>query len=147
MNPPPPWLALLAGLPPEARPTRRPVVPASMADRPEAEAVAGWYSLIVDLSIPREGYRVTMATLDGTTLLSGSDMVYRMTPEANVMESLGGRFEADGTFRGTHWYCVLEPGAEEHTDPGSFTPREPSPAEARALRALLDDVCRRDPVS
>jgi hypothetical protein len=118
-----------------------------MAGRPEAEAVAGWYSLIIDLSSPSVGHRVTMATLDGDLLLSGSDMVYRMTPEANLMESLGGRFEPDGSFRGTHWYCVLEPGAEEHAQPGNFPPRKPSAGEARALRALLDELCRRHPLT
>lgn len=107
--------------------------------------MAGWYSLVLDLSVPCEGGRVIMATLDGTTLLSGSDMVYRTTEAANIMESLGGRFEPDGSFRGTHWDCVTEPGLEERTEPGSFTPREPTPGEAQALRVLLDELCRRAP--
>jgi hypothetical protein len=145
----PPWLALLAELPPDARPTRRPVVPESVVIPPEAASMANWYSLVLDLSVPCEGGRVIMATLDGAdgTLLSGSDMVYRTTPEANISESLGGRFEPDGTFRGTHWDGITEPGLDERTEPGSFTPRDPTPEEARSLRALLDELCRRAPSS
>lgn len=145
MTPVPPWLSLLAGLPPDAKPARHPVVSEAGAHLPEAGSAAGWYSLVLDLSLPGSGLRVVIATLDGNTLLSGSDMVYRQTAEANIMENVGGRFEPDGRFRGTHWRGVFPPGVEEGFQPNWFTPRAPTDEEGQTLRALLDELCRRSP--
>ncbi|HEX8029842.1 MAG TPA: hypothetical protein VF491_15320, partial [Vicinamibacterales bacterium] len=59
-------------------------------------------------------------------------------------ESIGGRFEVDGSFRGTHWTSMLETSPDE--DEGvtrSAERRPPSNEEIAALRRLIDDVLGR----
>jgi len=60
-------------------------------------------------------------------------------------ESVGGRIEADGTFRGTRWRSVgIEPvGADEPQF--ESTPSEPSAADAESIKALVAEVMRRRP--
>ncbi len=142
--PPASWQALLAPLPADARPWRAPV-----DERGHASTLAGWENVVLELSAGADGMRVVHATTDERGVLrSGSDMVMRRVAAAGggvvwEHESLGGRFEDDGTFHGTRWHGT---GPD---DPDAEGP-PPDPAAANAdegaeLRALLVEVLRRAP--
>src|SRR6185436_1688336 len=140
----PDWLALLSPLPDDATPQRKLVASPEQVAAGTDGPIAGWYSLIVYLSEPAYGLRHVHLTLDAAgTLLSGGDgvMFVRETTadglEATLTEhhSVGGRFEADGSFRGTHWVSVLEtkPGEDEGVT-RSAEHRPPTDEEVAALR-------------
>jgi hypothetical protein len=70
------WHALFAPLPPDAVPRRTPVLPPELAQTEHAAAIAGWDSLVVDLSDPPNGGRVVDVVLDGADRpISASDHV------------------------------------------------------------------------
>jgi hypothetical protein len=119
-----------------------------------AGPIAGWHSITVNLSEPDFGLRHVQITLDEQgQLLAGGDFVMfvrETTPdggEATVTdhESIGGRFEEDGDFRGTHWKATLETSADE--DESSVTRsaqhRRPSADEIAELKRIIDDVLNR----
>lgn len=152
--PAPSWLSLLSPLPPDSAVQRKLVASPEMVADGTDGPIAGWYTLTVYLSEPEYGLRHVHLTLDAEgTLLSGGDhvmFVRETTPDgldATLTEhhSLGGRFEADGSFRGTHWLSVLEtaPGADEGVT-RSADHRPPSDDEIAALRAIVEDVLRRE---
>ena len=132
----PPWLALLAPLPAGALPRRGP------------GGLADWRSIMLDLSAGPAGLRVVQVLVDGRgELLSASDHVLLRTPgDAPVwvrQESLGGRFNDDATFGGTHWVVEgPEPAGDEPPD-WTMTPRSPTEAEVAALRVLVAEVLAR----
>lgn len=119
-----PWHALCALLPPEVIPRRQSVASPAVLATPEGAAIAGWEQLTVELSAGRAGLRHAMVVLDATGQpISASDTVlYRLevprtshvgeplSPIENALafsqESVGGRIEPDGTFRGTRWHTV-----------------------------------------
>lgn len=151
--PTPAWLSLLSPLPADARVERKPVAPPEMIANGTAGPIAGWVSVSVHLSEPEFGLRHILITLDEAgALLSGGDhvmFVRETTPdglEATLTEhhSLGGRFETDGSFRGTHWISVLEtsPGADEGVT-RSAEHRPPTDDEIAALRRIIDDALGR----
>ena len=143
----PAWHALLAPLPSDAMPTRGPVAPPEVLARPEGAAVAGWEQLVVHLSDPCRGLRTILVVLDadGVPVSASDGVFFRIDGEPAMVrhESIGGRFEADGTFRGTHWISEgPDPGEDEPADLAS-TPRAPHPDEIAALRRLVDEMLRR----
>jgi hypothetical protein len=140
------WHALLGPLPPGTVPRKSPVASPELVASGRAEAVAGWEDLMVALSAGPEGLRIVQVLLDGERrLLGASDHVlYRdasVEPVRVRQESLGGRFEPDGTFTGTRWVAEgPEPGADA---PGWHrSPRVPSEGEVTGLRALVAEVLR-----
>jgi hypothetical protein len=152
--PAPPWLSLLAPLPHDVVPQRKPVASAQQLAEGTAGPIAGWQSITVNLSEPDFGLRHVQITLDEQgRLLAGGDHVMfvrettRDGDEATVTdhESIGGRFEEDGDFRGTHWKATLETSADD--DESSVTRsahhRRPSPEEIAELRRIIDDVLNR----
>jgi hypothetical protein len=148
----PDWHALLGPLPADARPRRQPVVSPEILAGPHGLAVAGWEQVVLDLSAGAAGLRIVLVVRDAEgRLLSASDAVLYRTLGLIHQESVGGRFEPDGTFRGTRWHSVAvavehegEHEGEEDTDWQS-TRSEPSPADVEALRLLVADVLRRPP--
>src|SRR5689334_14608179 len=98
----PAWLALFAPIPADARPLRKPVAPAGSALADPGSPIAGWESMILDLSAPPFGTRLVMVALDETgTPLSASDHVMTRdaagAPAAPVhvtQVSVGGRIES-----------------------------------------------------
>jgi hypothetical protein len=146
-------LSLLAPLPHEAVPQRKPVASAQQLANGTAGPIAGWQSITVNLSEPDFGLRHVQITLDEQgRLLAGGDhvMFVRETPdgaEATVTdhESIGGRFEEEGDFHGTHWKATLESSADD--DESSVTRsaqhRRPSAEEIAGLRRIIDDVLDR----
>ena len=150
----PPWLSLLAPLPHDVVPQRKPVASAQQLADGTAGPIAGWHSITVNLSEPDFGLRHVQITLDEQgQLLAGGDFVMfvrETTPdggEATVTdhESIGGRFEEDGDFRGTHWKATLETSADddENSVTRSAQHRRPSPEEIAELRRIIDDVLNR----
>jgi hypothetical protein len=121
-----PWHALLAPLPEDVIVRRQPVGSPEVLATPEGAAIAGWEQLTVELSAGLAGLRHVLVVLDATGQpISASDTaLYRVgvskteqdadTPSESVLsaefyqESIGGRFETDGTFRGTRWQTVGE---------------------------------------
>ena len=98
----PAWHALLAPLPSDVMPTRGPVAPPEVLARPEGAAVAGWEQLVVHLSDPCRGLRTILVVLDadGVPVSASDGVFFRIDGEPAMVrhESIGGRFEADGTF-------------------------------------------------
>jgi hypothetical protein len=154
-----PWHALLAPLPADTMPRRQPVASPEVLAGPTGWAIAGWEQLVVDLSAGAAGLRNVLVVLDSHgVLLSASDSVlYRTGPGGTPPpadcgsptqvrhESVGGRFEPDGSFRGTRWVSVaLDPGDSDELEWES-TPSEPSEDDVAALRLLAAELVRRSP--
>jgi hypothetical protein len=152
-----PWHALLGPLPADAAPLRQPVAPPDVLAGPTGWAVAGWEQLVLHLSAGAAGLRIILVVLDHGTLLSASDAVlYRMglngappptdcdVPAAIRQESVGGRFEPDGSFRGTRWISVAIDHGEEELQWDS-TPSQPSASDVAGLRGLVTELIRRQP--
>jgi hypothetical protein len=150
----PAWHALLAPIPEDAVIERKPVAsPQQIADG-SAAPIAGWDSITMHLSAPN-GLRHVMVTLDADdTLLSGGDAVlfdrqeHRDGVEVKITdhENIGGRFERDGSFRGTYWQTRTEQVGDD--DEGAVTQSTPFPPTAEqiaALRRVVADVLRRAP--
>jgi hypothetical protein len=157
MNPRPSWHALFAPLPADAVPRRQPVASPEVLATPAGAAIAGWEQLVLDLSAGGAGMRVVHVVLDGEGRpISASDMVFYRTGapgsgapgELDVraeirQESVGGRFETDGSFRGTRWLTVGPEPVDDEPPDWESTPSEPSAADTAALRALVDEMLRR----
>lgn len=150
------WHALLAPLPAEARVERKPVASAEQLAAGTADAIAGWESLSVNLSDPPRGLRHVLVTLDGDgVLLSGGDWVLmshtEMRDDVAVTihdhRNIGGRFEPDGSFRGTMWRSQSEVKDDEDCEAEtiSSTPSAPTDSDVAALRRLVADVIARAP--
>ena len=150
----PSWLSLLSPLPADARPTRKPVASAEQLANGTAGPIAGWQSVIIDLSDPSVGLRHVQITLDENgELLSGGDYVMLVREvganecEAKLTEhiNIGGRFEKDGSFRGTHWHTMLEtdPQDVDKSVTRSAEHRPPTDSEIAALRRIIADVLSR----
>ena len=147
------WLSLLSPIPPDAKPQRKPVASAEQLAKGTAGPIAGWVSVSVNLSEPQYGLRHLLITLDEHgQLLSGSDhvMFVRETTSDDVAtltdhESVGGRFEKDGSFLGTHWQMTLEsdPNDDENSVARKSEKRFPTDDEVAALRRIIADVLSR----
>src|SRR5262245_38097716 len=142
----PVWLALLSPLPADARVERKPVATAEMLVNGTAGPIAGWTSVTVYLSEPDFGLRHVLITLDERgRLLSGGDhvmFVRATTPDGldatlTDHESIGGRFEEDGSFLGTCTLMTLEtPAGSDESSVKSTEQRPPTAAEVAALRNI-----------
>jgi hypothetical protein len=151
----PAWLGLFAPLPPDVAIERKAVASAELLAAGKADAIAGWESIAVYLSDIDRGMRHVLITIDGDgTLLSGGDTVMFHHDEVRGEEvwhiydheSVGGRFEPDGSFRGTRWQSRAEhAGDEEEPRASSATPSPPSDADEARLRALVTWVLERAP--
>lgn len=145
----PSWHALLAPLPENAVPERKPVGSPEVLAGPTGWSIAGWEQLSINLSAGAAGLRSVLVVLDGSgNLLSASDAVLYRTGDdhrATVLQlSVGGRFEPDGSFHGTRWHSVAVDSGEEELEWES-TPSAPSEEDVEALRALVAEVIRRQP--
>ena len=154
MNDRPAWHALFAPIPENAVIERKPVAsPQQLADG-SAAAIAGWDSITVHLS-GEHGLRHVMLTLDADdALIAGGDTVLfdrterRGDVEVTIFdhENIGGRFERDGSFRGTYWQTRTEQVDDD--DEGAVTQSTPSPPtdeQVAALRGLVTDILHRAP--
>ena len=150
----PAWLALFAPLPDDAVVERKPVASPELIASGEADAIAGWDSVTVNLSGPA-GMRNVLITLDASDrLLAASDAVMFQRKERRGRddvtiydhENVGGRFEEDGSFRGTRWITHTEQiGGDDEQAHTTSLPSPPSPADVASLRAIVDAVLKRAP--
>jgi len=143
-----PWHALLAPLPADAVVKRRPVLPPEIAAKPESAAIAGWEQLTVELSDACKGMRHLLVVLDekGRAISASDHVMYRAELSGDVVffqETVGGRLEADGTFRGTRWRTLgLDSPRDEEAKLDS-SPSPPTEAEAQALKGLVAEIVKR----
>ena len=145
------WHALLAPLPEDARPRRRPVATMANLEPSAAAAVAGWCSLVLDLTAGADGLRVVQVLLDaGGRPLSASDHVlFRSVSRDDTgrpwirQENIGGRYETDGSFRGTCWRTEGPEPAADEPPRWSAIPRSPTAEEIAGLGALVGEMRRR----
>jgi hypothetical protein len=153
---PQPWHALLVPLPADAVVERRPVASAEQLAAGTAGPIAGWENLSVHLSDAGRGLRHVMITLDANgTLLSGGDGVLFERTEPRGAETtviydhhnIGGRFEDDGSFRGTVWHLQSEQIGDDVDQARTIasTSSAPTPDQVEALRALAAEIMRRAP--
>ncbi|HLF95985.1 MAG TPA: hypothetical protein VI457_02490 [Methylococcaceae bacterium] len=160
-SPAAPWHALLVPLPPDAVLRRQPVAPPEIRDTPQGAAIAGWEQVTAELSAGAAGLRHVLVVLDGAGQpISACDTVlYRREipreagePGASsaveceiefYQESLGGRLEPDGSFRGTRWRTVGLETMDDGEPRMESTPSEPSADDVAGLKALVADVLRR----
>jgi hypothetical protein len=156
-----PWHALLAPLPEDVIVQRKPVAPPEVLSKPEGAAIAGWEQLTIELSAGIAGLRHVLVVLDATGQpISASDHVLywsevsKTDQNANTssgsalqaefyQESIGGRFETDGTFRGTRWKTVGEDYRDESEPNMDSTPSEPSAADIAGIKALVAEIMKR----
>ena len=158
MSRPPQWLALLAPLPEEAVPERTRVATPELIATGKADAIAGWDSIIINLSAGDAGLRHVQLTVDGggKLLSAGDNVLFHRTEKRDGVvvniydqESVGGCYADDGSFHGTRWVTHTEQD-EDHADeepPITSTPSEPSNEDIRALNVLVAEVLRRAPKS
>ena len=139
-------------------PQRKPVAPPEILATPEGAAIAGWEQLTVELSAGSAGLRIAMVVLDasGQPISVSDTVLYRSEFAAGhgadrhpaieyYQESVGGRLESDGTFRGTRWRTVGVETADGEEPQLESTPSQPSAADVTGLKALVAEVLRRRP--
>jgi hypothetical protein len=155
-TPPAPWHALFAPVPDGLVPIRKPVASPEIMESPAGAAIAGWEQLTLEMSAGAAGVRILLVTLDGTGhAIAASDWVlYRIEREREIgddivieyrHETVGGRFETDGTFTGTRWLTVTAETNKGEQRQLESTPSTPSVADAEALRSLVAELLRRAP--
>jgi len=145
------WHALLAPLPPGARPRRRAVATTADLDPAAAAAIAGWSSLVLDLTAGADGLRVVQVLLDadGRPLSASDHVLFRSASRDESgrpwirQENIGGRYEADGSFRGTCWRTEGPEPGEDEPPRWNAIPRSPTAEEITGLAALVHEMRRR----
>jgi hypothetical protein len=156
-----PWHVLFAPLPPDVIPRRQSVASPDVLATPEGAAIAGWEQLTVELSAGRAGLRHAMVVLDahGQPISASDTVLYRVAgpgtshladPRASIenaiefyQESVGGRIERDGTFRGTRWHTVGVATVEGGEPRLESTSSEPSAADVAGIMGLVAELLRR----
>lgn len=145
----PDWLDLLTPLPEDAVPQWQPVAPPEILATPEGAAVAGWQQVVIHLSAPCVGLRTLLAVVDASgALLAANDGTYeRLSDDPPIVRhaSIGGRFEIDGSFRGTRWFAEGPEAPEDEPSQLESKRTEPTADETATLRALVDEMLRRRP--
>ena len=145
------WHRLLAPLPRETQVKSRPVASPELAATTDVSAIAGWQQLTCELSAGEAGLRHLLVVLDQTGRpISAGDHVLRCLPADGGLtryehESVGGRLEEDGTFRGT-WHRTVFLRSEDSDDeipPIESASRPPTPDETASLRSLVSEILAR----
>ena len=158
-----PWHALLAPPPDDAIVVRQPVGTPEVLSTPEGAAIAGWEQLTVELSAGPAGLRHILVVLTASgQLISASDTVlYRSevsktaqdtTPSSPATdhvefhsETIGGRFELDGTFHGTRWETSGIESSDGSEPEMSSKRSTPSEEDIAAIKSLVSDLIKRQP--
>ena len=152
-----PWHALLAPIPADAVLLRKPVASPEILATPHGSAIAGWEQLTIELTAGAAGLRHILVVLDGTgqPISAGDTVLYQRRrasqPDAAgaggdtefYQESVGGRIEQDGSFRGTRWRTVGVEEAGSDEPQLESTPCEPSEADVIGIKVLGAEVVRR----
>jgi hypothetical protein len=152
MSQAPSWLRLFAPLPDGVVPERKPVASAEQIAAGTAGPIEGWQSVMVHLSAPA-GSRNILVTVDAAgKLLSAGDHVLFVSEGLRDgvrtavynHESVGGRYEDDGSFRGTRWQTRTEQVVASDDDGWTTSvPSPPSDDDVVALNRIVADVLAR----
>ena len=158
-----PWHALLAPLPDDVAVCRQPVGSPEVLSTPEGAAIAGWEQLTVELSAGPAGLRHILVVLTSSgQLISASDTVlYRSEVSKTAQnpgslsattdqvefhsETIGGRFELDGTFHGTRWETTGIESPDDSEPKMSSKRSAPSAEDIAAIKSLVSDLIKRQP--
>jgi len=158
-----PWHALLAPLPDDVAVCRQPVGSSEVLSTPEGAAIAGWEQLTVELSAGPAGLRHILVVLTSSgQLISASDTVlYRSEKSKTAQdiapsspttdhvefhsETIGGRFELDGTFRGTRWETSGVESPDDSEPKMNSKRSAPSAEDIAAIKSLVSDLIKRQP--
>jgi hypothetical protein len=156
-----PWHALLAPLPDDVAVCRQPVGSPEVLSTPEGAAIAGWEQLTVELSAGPAGLRHILVVLTSSgQLISASDTVLYRSEVSNTdqdtgsfsattghvefhSETIGGRFELDGTFHGTRWETTGIESPDDSEPKMSSKRSAPSAEDINAIKALVAEIIRR----
>jgi hypothetical protein len=148
----PPWHTLLAPLPPEAMPVRKPIGPPDVLGTAHGAAIAGWQNLALELSAGTFGLRHLLIVLDETGRpIAASDHVFihwedpsdPSGPWQMRQESIGGRLEEDERFLGTCWTVTGPEPREDEPPAWESIPRPPTDEEAAVLKGLVAEIVAR----
>ncbi len=154
-----PWHTLLGPLLPDAVPHRRAVASPEILATPSGAAIAGWEQLTVELSAGDAGLRVVLVVLDasGQPISASDTVLYRVeapkagttaepdAPAQIIQDSIGGRIEPDGTFRGTCWRTEGPEPAGDEKPTWESNRSEPTADQVSALMDLVAELMRRQP--
>ena len=142
------WHALLSPLPDEAVVTTTAIN--DSVNPPESSPIAGWRQVTCMLSAGADGLRHLLVVLDATGRpISAADHVLRCRPVEGTPsltrfehESIGGRLEEDGLFRGTyHWMVFVRPDdSDEDGPPNESSSRAPTVDEIVKLRSIVGQL-------
>ena len=144
------WHVLLGPLPPDAVPKRQRVASAEVLATSAGAAIAGWEQLVLDLSAGPAGLRIVLVVLDesGRPISASDHVLFRSQAGAVVemrQESIGGRFEPDGSFRGTRWLVTGPEPADGEEPQWQSVPTPASAEDIESLAAVVAEVLRRQP--
>jgi hypothetical protein len=149
------WHALLAPLPDDVVPHRQPVGTPEILASDHGGAIAGWEQLTIDLSAGVEGLRAVLVVLDpnGKPISASDTVLHRIeSPQGSAdrpayihQESIGGRIDSDGTFRGTCWQADAPEPPDGEDARWDMKRSEPTASQVDALFALVAEVVRRRP--
>ena len=145
---------LLSPLPSTATITRRPVASPDVLAGTHGPLLAAMEQVVAE--VKGDGWlRISLIVVERGALLSANDTVVtdggekvragsEMTP-ASVIESVGGRFEKDGSIRGTRWISrvIDDPNASLEAPSMESTPSALSEDDMSGLRALAAELFRR----
>jgi hypothetical protein len=157
-TPPAPWHVLFAPVPDGLVPIRKPVAAPEIMESPAGAATAEWEQLTLEISAGSAGARILLVTLDATgQAIAASDWVlYRIEREREPgddiaveyrHETVGGRFETDGSFAGTRWLTVTAETHEGEQRQLESTSSRPTAADEDGLRSVVAEMLRRAPAT
>jgi hypothetical protein len=145
---------LLSPLPDSARISRRPVASPEVLAGAHGSLLAAMEQVVAQSR--GDGWlRISMIVVERGALLTVNDTVTTNGAEqvragselvpASVIESAGGRFEQDGSIRGTRWISrvIDDPDASTEAPSMESTPSPLTDDDVSGLRALAAELFRR----
>jgi hypothetical protein len=148
----PAWHTLLAPLPPEAVPVRKPIGSPEVLGQAHGAAIAGWQNLSLNLSAGALGLRHLLIVLDeaGRPIAASDHVLIRWQDPSDPsgpwqmrQESIGGRLEEDGHLLGTCWTITGPEPREDDPPAWASIPRQPTDEEAAMLKRLVAEIVMR----
>ena len=148
----PTWHTLLAPLPPEAMPVRKPIGSPEVLGQAHGAAIAGWQNLSLNLSAGTFGLRHLLIVLDetGRPIAASDHVLIRWENPSDPsgpclmrQESIGGRLEEDGRVLGTCWTVTGPEPREDEPPARESTPRRPTDEETALLKQLVAEIVSR----
>jgi len=116
------------------------------------ESRPAWHTLLAPLPAGTFGLRHLLIVLDETgrpiaasdhVLLHWENPADPSGPWLMRQESIGGRLEEDGRFRGTCWTVTGPEPREDEPPAWESTPRQPTDEETAALKRLVAGIVMR----